>query len=135
MSKQASCQCGGFKATVAAEPAVVMMCHCTWCQRRSGVPLTVNTYFKKDDVKLEGDFRIFERTAPEGRKVYNHFCPRCGTTLGWHADLRPDIFAIAAGCFTDKSLPAPSVSTWEESMHPWVKLPDGMQHFPRTRTS
>src|SRR5258708_6359452 len=78
MSKQASCQCGGFRATVAAEPAIVMMCHCTSCQRRSGVPLTVNAYFKGDDVKLEGDFQIFERPAPEGRKVYNHFCPTCG---------------------------------------------------------
>jgi hypothetical protein len=92
MSRQASCQCGGFRATVATEPAIVVMCHCTQCQRRSGVPLTVNTYFKKDDVELAGDFRIFERPAPEGRKVYNYFCPTCGTTLGmaWRCTSRRD---------------------------------------------
>jgi len=133
MSRQASCQCGGFTATVAAEPAIVVMCHCTQCQRRSGVPLTVNTYFKKNDVKLAGDYRIFERPAPEGRKVYNYFCPTCGTTLGWRGDVRPDVFGVAAGCFADKSLPTPSVSIWEETMHPWVKLPGGMQHFPQAR--
>jgi hypothetical protein len=120
-------------ATVATEPAIVVMCHCTQCQRRSGVPLTVNTYFKKDDVKLAGDFRIFERPAPEGRKVYNYFCPTCGTTLGWRGDVRPDVIGVAAGCFADKSLPTPSVSIWEETMHPWIKLPEGMQHFPQAR--
>jgi hypothetical protein len=118
-------------ATVAAEPAIVVMGHRTQCQRRSGVPLTVNTYFKKDDVKLAGD--LFERPAPEGRKVYNYFCPTCGTTLGWRGDVRPDVIGVAAGCFADKSLPTPSVSIWEETMHPWIKLPEGMQHFPQAR--
>ena len=133
MSRQARCQCGGFTATVAAEPAIVVMCHCTWCQRRSGVPLTVNAYFKEGDVKLAGDFRTFDRQAPEGRQLHNYFCPMCGTTLGWRADLRPGLFGIAAGCFTDKSLPVATVSIWEDEMHPWVNLPGGMQHFPRAR--
>ena len=59
MSRQATCQCGGFKAAAVAEPVVVIMCHCTECQRRSGAPLAVSVCFKKDDVRLAGDFRIF----------------------------------------------------------------------------
>ena len=105
MVRRAQCQCGGFTATAATEPGVVMACHCTWCQRRSGVPVTINAYFKKDDVRLEGDYKVFERPAPEGRKLYNYFCPTCGTTLAWRADLRPDVLAVAAGCFTDKNFP------------------------------
>ena len=134
MVRRAQCQCGGFTATGATEP-VVMACHCTWCQRRSGVPVTINAYFKKDDVRLEGDYKVFERPAPEGRKLYNYFCPTCGTTLAWRADLRPDVLAVAAGCFTDKNFPPPSVSMWEETMCEWVKLPKGMQRFPRARVS
>ena len=34
MVRRAQCQCGGFTATAATEPGVVMACHCTWCQRR-----------------------------------------------------------------------------------------------------
>jgi hypothetical protein len=69
MVRRARCQCGGFTATAATEPGVVMACHCTWCQRRSGVPVTFNAYFKKDDVRLEGDYKVFERPAPEGRNT------------------------------------------------------------------
>ena len=94
-----------------------------------------NAYFKKDDVRLEGNYKVFERPAPEGRKLYNYFCPTCGTTLAWRADLRPDVLAVAAGCFTDKNFPPPSVSMWEETMCGWVKLPEGTQHFPRARLS
>ena len=36
MVRRAQCQCGGFTATAATEPGLVMACHCTWCQRRSG---------------------------------------------------------------------------------------------------
>ena len=135
MVRRAQCQCGGFTATAATEPGVVMACHCTWCQRRSGVPVTINAYFKKDDVRLEGNYKVFERPAPEGRKLYNYFCPTCGTTLAWRADLRPDVLAVAAGCFTDKNFPPPLVSMWEETMCGWVKLPEGTQHFPRARLS
>ena len=95
MVRRAQCQCGGFTATAATEPRVVMACHCTWCQRRSGVPVTISAYFEKDDVRLEGDYKVFERPAPEGRKLYNYFCPTCGTTLAWRADLRPDVLAVA----------------------------------------
>ena len=58
-----------------------------------------------------------------------------GTTLAWRADLRPDVLAVAAGCFTDKNFPPPLVSMWEETMCGWVKLPEGTQHFPRARLS
>ena len=131
----AQCQCGGFRIAVTAEPEIVNMCHCTECQRRSGVPLTVNGYFKEAAVRLEGDYQVFARAAAEGRKLYNHFCPTCGSTLGWRADLRPGLFAVAVGAFNDKNFPAPTASIWEDSKYAWVQVPDGVQHFPRARSS
>jgi hypothetical protein len=120
---------------VTGEPAMVNMCHCTECQRRSGVPLTVNAYFNESDVRIEGEYRTYSREAPEGRKLHNYFCPTCGTTVGWRADLRQGLIGIAVGSFNDRKFPQPQVSIWEDSMCEWVALPSGVMRFPRARTS
>jgi hypothetical protein len=130
----AQCQCGGLRFVVTGAPVMVNMCHCTECQRRSGVPLTVNAYFRETDVQIEGENKTYARSAPEGRKLHNYFCPTCGATVGWRADLRPGLIGIAVGSFNDKSFPAPQASIWEDSMYPWVTLPEDIVHFPRARS-
>ena len=62
-----SCQCRGFRVVVEAEPDIVGICHCQFCQRRTGVPLTCNAYFPKAKVRLEGEHRIYTRDCPERR--------------------------------------------------------------------
>ena len=135
MTRTGRCQCGGFRMVVSVEPAMVNMCHCTECQRRSGVPVTVNAYFPEGGVRFEGEYTTYSRAAPEGRKLHNYFCPTCGATVGWRADLRPGLVAVAVGAFNDKSFPAPSVSIWEDSKHDWVEPPAGVVHFPQARSS
>ena len=54
MERTARCLCGGFRAIVTGEPNFVGICHCTECQRRTGVPVTYNAYFKMSQVRLEG---------------------------------------------------------------------------------
>src|SRR5262245_41274503 len=71
MTRIASCQCRGFRVVVEAEPDIVGICHCQFCQRRTGVPLTCNAYFPKSKVRLEGEHRIYTRDCPEGRKLHN----------------------------------------------------------------
>ena len=82
---------------------------------------------------LEGEHRIYTRDCPEGRKLHNHFCPTCGSTVGWTLDLRPNQFGVAVGCFNDRNFPPPVASIWEEEMCAWTMLPSGIQHFPRAR--
>jgi hypothetical protein len=38
----------------------------------------------------------------------NHFCPECGTTLFWRADLRPDHIGVAVGACNDPDFAPPS---------------------------
>ena len=135
MSRTASCQCGAFRVTVAGEPDVVNVCHCRECQRRSGVPLTCNAYFRRSEVRLEGDHRIYARDGQDGRKLRNRFCPVCGATVCWTADLRPDHYGVAVGAFNEPGFPAPTYSVWEHAMYGWVTLPPGIAHFPQARTA
>jgi hypothetical protein len=47
------------------------------------------------------------------------------------ADFRPDWRIVAVGAFADPTFPPPSVSTYEETKHAWLQLPDGMKHAQR----
>ena len=134
MTRIARCQCGGFSVVVSCEPEFINVCHCQDCQRRSGVPLTCNAYFPKSETVLEGEYRIYERDGQDGRKLQNHFCPTCGSTVCWTLDIRPDRYGVAVGAFNDPVFPPPSVSIWEKSKYQWVQLPPDMQHFPKARS-
>jgi hypothetical protein len=116
---------------VIGDPTYVNICHCTECQRRSGAPLTSNAYFLDANIALRGEHKVYSRATSSGRKLHNHFCPNCGATVCWKAELRPDHYGIAVGAFNDPSFPAPTVSLWESSKYGWVTLPAGLEHFPR----
>jgi len=120
--------------TTEGEPDVVNVCHCRACQRRTGVPLTSNAYFRKERVRLEGDHRIFIRDGQDGRKLNNHFCPACGATVCWTADMRPDHYGVAVGAFNDPDFPPPTYSVWEEAKYAWVALPPCIAHFQQARS-
>ncbi len=133
MTRIASCQCRSFRVITASEPEVVNICHCTDCQRRSGVPMTCNAYFLKSDVRLEGESKIYIREVQDGRNLHSHFCPTCGSTVCWTLDLRPGHYGVAVGCFNDPDFPAPTVSIWEQSKYAWTETPPGCQHFLQMR--
>lgn len=128
MERLAQCHCGSLRAKAAGEPVMINMCHCRACQRRTGALAGSGAIFEKKQVTLEGNWKIFERDAPEGRKLRFRFCPDCGTSLYWEGDVRPDWCVVAVGAFADPDFPPPSVSIYEESKHRWIQLPKGVKH-------
>jgi len=99
-----------------------------------GVPTTgsafgVRTYFQKDQVRTEGPSKVYVRGSDSGRKVESHFCPDCGTSVFWYAELRPDHIGIAFGTFADPLMPWPTVSGWEMTRHPWVTFDHPVDRF------
>lgn len=131
--RTASCQCGSFRAIVLGEPDYVNICHCRHCQRRTGVPMSCHAHFKQEQVRLEGEYKVFVRCGQERRTVSNHFCPQCGTTVCWRAELRPGHVGIAIGTFNDPGFPRPTLSLWEECKYAWIELPDDVEHHARWR--
>ncbi len=134
MIRTARCQCGGFRVSTSGEPDFVMICHCQDCQRRSGVPLTANAYFRREQAHIEGEYTTYNREGQDGRMLHNRFCPKCGSTICWTLDALPQHYGVAVGAFNDPEFPAPAVSIWEQSMYTWVALPPDIQHFPQGRT-
>lgn len=133
MERTARCVCGKFQAVVSGEPRSVTVCHCTACQRRSGVPWTCNAFFPVADVRLDGPHRVYVREGQEGRRIRQHFCPECGTTLYSVGEKFPGMCMVVVGAFADPDFPQPTASVFEESMHAWVTLPAGIEHFAQGR--
>ncbi|AGS25695.1 GFA family glutathione-dependent formaldehyde-activating protein (plasmid) [Rhizobium etli] len=131
MNRLAQCHCGSLRAKTSGDPHTVSICHCRDCQRRTGAVAGSGAIFAKAEVTIEGDRRIFERDAVQGRKVRFHFCPNCGTSVYWEGDFNSDICVVAVGAFADPAFPPPLVSVYEESRHDWLQLPDGMKHAQR----
>ncbi len=133
MTRRAQCSCGALQAEVAGEPTAVVACHCVECQRRTGAVFGVGAYYATAQVRITGASQLYTRDTASGGKFHQHFCPTCGTTLYWFADIKPDAIGIAVGGFSDPSFLPPVRSVWEQSRHTWVQLPEGLQHFPRGR--
>jgi hypothetical protein len=76
----------------------------------------------------EGASRRYMRVSDEGeRRATFHFCPDCGATV-YTREATPRIVAVPVGAFADPSFPAPTRSVWEERRHPWLRLPDDIEH-------
>ena len=128
---QAACGCGGLRVATVGEPDLVIACSCIACQRRTGSPFGVGAYFKKELVSAEGESRVYTRVADSGLEVSIRFCPECGNSVYWSAALRPDHFGVAVGCFGEPGFVEPARVVWNESKHPWVRFPEGLQVFDK----
>jgi len=126
-SRTASCACGKLRVNVVGEPAFVGICNCTQCQRRTGAAFAVGAFFPKRQISaIEGTHKAFPRSSDAGRNLEYHFCPECGSTVFWNLDAAPELTAVAVGCFTDPTFPAPTRAIWAEHKLQWVEFPSGM---------
>jgi hypothetical protein len=116
---------------VEGDPIRVSICHCLACQQRTGSAFGVQGRFRPEQVTVEGRHSEFARESDEEDRLLHifHFCPDCGSTVFWASPSESDSVAVAAGAFADPSFPAPVRSIYEERMHSWVTLPDGIEHF------
>jgi hypothetical protein len=135
VERTARCLCGGFRVVVSGGPKAVTICHCGACQRRSGVPWTSNAFYPASDVRLEGTYKVYVRDGQEGRKIRQHFCPECGTTVYSKGEKFPGMCTVFVGAFADPAFPAPTASVFEESRHAWVVLPPGIEHYEQGRAA
>ncbi len=128
-NRHASCSCGKLTVSTRGEPTRISICHCLACQRRTGSVFGVQARFPADAVIVEGRSKEYVRIGDEGGSARFHFCPECGATVFYRPDALPDVVGIPVGAFADPAFPQPGVSVYEVRQHPWVGLPDGIEHL------
>ena len=116
----AQCACGALRLTCREPPHLIALCHCSACQRRTGAPFGANAFYPANCVEISGTATEYIRSADSGRKVRTYFCPTCGSTIYWKADILPSWIGVAVGSFADPTFAPPTMSVFEQTKHEWV---------------
>jgi hypothetical protein len=127
-TREAACSCGQLRLTAEGDPVRISMCHCLACQRRTGSAFGMQARFPEDHVRVSGRYADYVRTSDWGEERTFHFCPDCGSTVFYETESQPDLVAVPIGAFADPSFPPPTVSVFESRRHPWLSLPETIEH-------
>jgi hypothetical protein len=126
--RHAACSCEQLRLTAEGDPVRISVCHCLACQRRTGSAFGFQARFLAERVRIEGYSSEYVRISDHGEARSFRFCPECGATVFYTTASQPDLIAVPVGAFADPAFPAPTVSVWESRRHPWLALPDGIEH-------
>jgi hypothetical protein len=129
ITREASCSCGKLSISARGEPVRISVCHCLACQKRTGSAFGVQARYPLESVSINGTSGEYQRTGDSGGTAWFHFCKECGSTVYWRLDQLPGFVAIAVGAFADPGFPPPKISVYNIRRHPWVDLPDSMEHL------
>ncbi|MEK9874661.1 MAG: GFA family protein, partial [Pelagibacteraceae bacterium] len=100
------CACGENRYETSGNPERARVCHCRYCQLRSGSPFGVGAWFKDENIKhLSKNYNQYKFTTESGNNFETNFCKKCGTTVYWtiSAPALKGLTAIAAATFDPPS--------------------------------
>lgn len=132
---EGGCVCKAVRYRTHGDPARVTVCHCSWCQRRTGSAFGVGAVFERAKHELLAVLpKTYRHTSDEsGRWLDLHFCPSCGTNIGFTLEWVPGIFAVDAGTFDDPSWIDPTRHDFRyiymSSARCWSRPPDGALRY------
>ena len=100
ISNQGGCACGKVRYKTIGKEEFASVCHCRYCQLRTGSAFGISVYFKSDEVEiLSGCLKKFEYTTESGNSVTTQFCVECGTSVFWNANIFKGMTGIGGGTF------------------------------------
>ena len=101
MVHEGGCLCGAVRYAAAGEPARVTICQCTFCQRLTGSAFMVEPIFKPESVTFVGSApALYEhRSDGSGKRVFVHFCDRCGAHMMLSFERFVDVVGLFGGTF------------------------------------
>ena len=97
---QGGCSCGNVRYKTIGKEEHAGVCHCRYCQLRTGSAFGISVFFKSENVELlSGTLKEFEYSTESGNKVRTQFCVECGTSLFWNVEIFPGMTGIGGGTF------------------------------------
>jgi hypothetical protein len=134
---EGGCVCGAVRYSVHGDPLRVTVCHCTWCQRRTGTAFSVEPVFNKDQVRISGGplSRYRHVSDESGRWLDLEFCPTCGTNIGFTLEWVPDVRIVDAGTFDEPAWIRSDKHLFRHiflrSAQKWSEVPDGVDRYEK----
>lgn len=113
------------------------ICHCKWCQRRTGSAYGVEVVFKDSQILINDELVTRYRHVSDvsGRWLDQHFCSKCGSNVGFTLEAVPGIRTIAAGTLDDSSwLQSSQYScrhVFTRSKQGWTAIPSHVEQYEK----
>ena len=128
MEIDGGCHCGQFRYRAEVDPGAVIICHCTDCQTLSGSAYrTVVPALEGSFEVLRGELKIYVKTAENGSRRAQSFCPECGTPIySAPDDEASTFFGLRVGSITQRDRLVPGSQYWCRSAQSWVRNLSGM---------
>jgi hypothetical protein len=97
---EGGCLCGEARYIVSGYPEPRGVCHCRYCQLRTGSAFAVLAYFKPENFSLKsGQLTHYGFTSESGKRWDINFCSKCGTTVYYQLEAWGELIGIDAGTF------------------------------------
>ena len=94
------CACGKVRYHSIGKPARTGLCHCRYCQLRTGTAFGISVYFKKENLIIEsGDLKKYSFTTESENIFETNFCINCGTSMFWTLSHMKDLMGAAGGTY------------------------------------
>lgn len=126
-----SCLCGAVRFEIHGRLARASHCHCSMCRKAHGAAFGSYGLAMAADVRVTAGAELIARyrSSPD---VVRTFCARCGSTLQFLRQSKPEIMFVALGVLDDDPGVRPSSHLYVGSRAPWYEITDGLpQHAER----
>lgn len=129
------CVCQKIRYSISGSPLRVTICHCTWCQRRTGSAFGVEVVFEKNQIQFDSDLpSVYRHISDEsGRWLDQHFCNTCGSNIGLTLEAVPSIQSISAGSLDNQNwsglIKSNRRHVFARSARLWSVIPDDVEQF------
>ncbi len=131
---EGGCLCSAIRYGVKGNPQRASVCHCTFCQRRTGSAFGFHAFFEEQNVEFSGDeLTTYEHRSDESNHWLRlHFCKRCGTTVMMTTEGRPGVRFMMGGTFDDPNWVKIDRHIWTRSAQHWEVLPQNVDCFEKS---
>lgn len=133
MNIDGGCHCGKIRFRAEIDPEQVEICHCTDCQTLSGsayrtvAPAEANSF-----ELLNGNPKLYAKTAEDGSQRLLAFCPECGSPLySAPPEGEKGYFGIRVGAINQRDQLVPKNQYWARSSQPWTQ---DLSRMPKIET-
>jgi hypothetical protein len=109
--------CGAIRYRVTAAPLETSLCYCRSCRLATGAPVVAWVMVPRDGLVFDRGAAVGFASSPGRRRT---FCGRCGTSLTYESDDRPDSIDLHTATLDDPDAFAPVRETFLEDKVAWM---------------
>ena len=122
MKIDGQCHCGFISYEAEADPQNVVICHCTDCQNLSGSAFRTVVRVGDTFRLLSGEPTVYVKTAENGNKRAQAFCPRCGSPIyATSVGSGPKAYGVRLGTVRQRDEFIPKIQIWSRSRQKWAE--------------